>query len=84
MKFRYWIPEEGGWAGDYYTVESTWDKEELEYVAEDCAEDFHSNHDGWDNDWPIEFVIADEAGEVLGTFNVHMEARPEFSAFKKE
>ena len=77
--FRYWLLEEGS-VNDYYTIETNWDKDELEYIAEAAAEDFHDNHDGWDHKWPLEFVIADETGQ-LGIFKVYIEARPEFDAF---
>lgn len=67
----------------FYTLESNWVLEELEYIAEDCAEDYHSNHDGWEARWPLTFTIATEDETILGTFEVEREARPQFYASKK-
>lgn len=54
---------------------------EQQDIAEQCAEDFHSNHDGWEVVWPREFVLYEtEDGPTLARFEVDMEARPEFSA----
>jgi len=77
-KFRYWERESGS-VNDCYEVETFWGKEELQYVAQAAAHDFHSNHDGGDWLWPLQFVIADESGE-LGTFSVKRYFSPTFSA----
>lgn len=49
-------------------------------MAEDAAEDFHSNHDGWETSWPLTFVIKQD-GQVLGTFEVDRDTVPEFNAY---
>lgn len=55
---------------------------DLSLIAERCAEDFHSNHDGWECSWPREFVLwgSEEGGEELGRFEIDRETVPVFSA----
>jgi len=49
--------------------------------AERCADDYHSNHDGWESVWPRTFKLyATEDGPALAAFEVDREARPEFIA----
>lgn len=63
---------------DKYTFESALDNSS--WVAEDAAEDFYNNHDGWEATWPIEFSIF--SGEkFVGTFSVDCEAVPHFMAY---
>lgn len=59
---------------DHFTVEHA------EWTAEDAAEDYHSNHDGWEYKWPLTFRIRDENGRDLGEWEVSMEMVPSFSA----
>jgi len=80
-KFKYWLEEEGS-CNDFYKVETCWGSENLEYVAQAAARDFHANRDGWEHHWPLRFVIANETGVPLGTFLVHREHEPSFSAVK--
>lgn len=49
-----------------------------EYVAETCAEDFRSNHDGWDCTWPLTFVI--KIGDEIRAFSVELEFDPVYFA----
>ena len=44
----------------FYTIKSTWSSDNLEYIAEDCAENYHSEHDGWEASWPLTITVADE------------------------
>jgi hypothetical protein len=60
--------------------EPSWAK----YAAEEAAEDYHSNHDGYEDDWPLTFVLLDDAGKELGRFMVDREAIPHFYAAKIE
>jgi hypothetical protein len=62
-----------------YKFKSSWDKEHLEYVAEDAAEHHHRDG-GWEDEWPLDFKIWLEDGTILGTFTVDMEYEPRFSA----
>lgn len=60
------------------------DADDLGYVAEECAEDYHGNHDGWEAGWPLDFFIFDEEGKLLGKFEVNREAQPVFTAYEKK
>lgn len=56
-----------------------------EMEARECAQDYWDNHDGWEASWPLTFVLHDgEGGPELGRFFVDMEARPSFTAARKE
>lgn len=76
-KYKYSIDED-----DFYEIESTWTEENLEYLAEDCAEDYHSNHDGWESHWPLRITIARLDETILGKFEVELYHQPEFQATK--
>lgn len=56
-----------------------------ESAAEFAAEDYHADHDGWEDQWPITVAIR-VAGEreILGTFEVDREMELAFSASPKE
>lgn len=64
----------------WHTIEldTNWDDDPA-YVAEECAEDFHSNHDGWEASWPMEFLITLTDGRQV-TCIVYRDTRPEFAA----
>lgn len=62
-----------------YSFESCWDADDLEWLAEDAANDYHSNHDGWEASWPVKFAIFD-GDTVLGKFEIELEFQPSFSA----
>lgn len=51
-------------------------------LAKTAADDFHSNHDGWECSWPLEFVILREDGSEVGTYSVEREAEPVFYAYE--
>jgi hypothetical protein len=52
-----------------------------DWVVEDCAEDYHHNHDGYESRWPLKFTLyATEDGPALGVFDVEREYEPTFSA----
>ncbi len=55
--------------------------DELADVAQFCAEDWHSNHDGWEAQWPRTFALyASKEGPALAHFEVDCEMVPSFSA----
>jgi hypothetical protein len=68
---------------DSWPIETIWDPDELGYIAEECAEDYHNNHDGWEASWPVTFVMWDHRGEELGTCEVSRETAPVFQAAPK-
>lgn len=52
-----------------------------EYIAEQCAEDWHNNRDGFEGEWPRVFVLfADNAGPPVARFEVERETVPQFNA----
>jgi hypothetical protein len=57
------------------------DPHDLSDLAELAADDFHSNHDGWEASWPITFgIAATEDGPELARFEVDRDVEPVFSA----
>jgi hypothetical protein len=86
MKIRYYPIEHDANAefDDAYECETDHDTEFDDWMAEDCADDYHSNHDGWESRWPITFRIWMESGEVLGDYHVEREYEPVFRAHRKE
>lgn len=66
--------------GNFY-LEDKW---ELEMAAQDCANDFWSNHDGWECSWPMNFTLYAPDGVALGTFEIEQEVEPVFSARRVE
>ena len=51
-------------------------------TAQECAEDYHHNHDGWElQSWPYTFALrAKEDGPIVARFAVDRESEPRFSA----
>lgn len=70
----------------YYDIElpDTYDLTrpmEQTLIAERCAEDYHSNHDGWESNWPLTFALhATEDGPEVARLNIDREAVPHFYA----
>jgi len=48
-------------------------------VVTDLAEDYHSNHDGWESSWPLQFRIYEGDAEIA-RFQVEREHEPTFCA----
>lgn len=71
---------EQGWEHGPYAVQSHFSSDNLDRVAEDAAEDYHSHHDGWESQWPLVFRIFNKDELPLGKFEVEREAVPSFSA----
>lgn len=70
---------------DGFEIDSIWDMKErlFEYVAQDAAEDYHNNHDGWESSWPVDITLFHD-GKEIGKFSVDMETVPAFYATKKK
>jgi hypothetical protein len=50
-------------------------------IAARCAEDYHSNHDGWESNWPLTFALhATEEGPEVARLEIDREAVPHFYA----
>lgn len=75
---EYWLPDRNQTRADAYTVKVNrpWDAED---VAEAAAEDFHSEHDGWEARWPIKIAVWFEDAEHI--FEVEREHMPVFHAW---
>lgn len=65
----------------YFRADTAWGRPFLEFAAEDCAEDFYSNHDGYEEIWPLTITLhKHEGGREIGRFVVGMEVELRFSA----
>ncbi|PHM46550.1 hypothetical protein [Xenorhabdus miraniensis] len=65
---------------DRYELENpTWDDSYPDYLAEECANDYYANHDGWEDYWPIEITVFND-GESIGTFSIKLKYDHVFSA----
>ena len=56
-KHRYQYSVDNESFEDGFEFETDWSEKCLKYIAEDAAQDYHGNHDGWECHWPIEFTI---------------------------
>lgn len=83
MKTTFWYTvEDGNITYGPYEIESTWGTEHPEWVAEEAAEDFFHNHDGWEHKWPLKISIESGSAYMQNQmhFEVDMESVPSFSA----
>lgn len=69
--------------GDRYSFESKFTPDSDGWLAEDAAEDFFHEHDGWKSKWPLVFNIYDD-GRHLGRYSVDVENQPHFYAARLE
>jgi hypothetical protein len=83
IKYRYCRPETMG-SDDYHEFQAHLGPEDGEYLASLAAEDYHSHHDGWESSWPIEIVLMEPNGAVIGTYSVDREMQPHFYARELE
>ena len=66
-----------------------YDDFEVTWLVEEMAEDYVSNHDGWEisNSWhgsEREFAVWDSNKEFIGKFDVLLEYEPTFTAWRKK
>ena len=54
-------------------------------TAIEAADDYHSNHDGWESRWPLTFDLYEneEGGAAFARFEVERESVPEFWAYPR-
>lgn len=81
MKYKYCVGEDSD--PHFYEFESNWDQDNLEYLDEDCADDYHSNHDGWESHWPLVLKVATIDDVILAIFEIERESEPVFYARKQ-
>ena len=55
------------------------DEWEVERLARVAADDYWSEHDGWESEWPLDIEIFID-GKSCGVCAVEMESQPTFSA----
>lgn len=79
-EYRYYRPDGGQTAEDAYRLQldCNWD-EDPEYIAQEAAEDYHSNHDGWEISWPLDLVVILTDGSEVRC-EIELEPRPHFHA----
>ena len=71
-------------------VDSIFDEWSCQWLAENIAEDFHQNHDGWeytswnDGSSAMVFFVFDENKKFLFANAVYLEFEPSFSAREYE
>ena len=51
------------------------------FLVEECANQYHDDHDGWESDWPCFFMLWID-GEYLGMFETELQYDPTFTAEK--
>lgn len=62
---------------DYDLRDDTWN----DSIAEQCAEDWHRNYDGWEAQWPRVFTLfKNKTGPAFAKFEVDRETVPQFNA----
>jgi hypothetical protein len=77
---KYYVSDYSG-PEDAYELKTHWSGNSL-FAAEEAAEHFHDNHDGWESTWPLVFVLLDDDLNELGRFSVDREAVPHFIAMR--
>lgn len=50
-------------------------------IVDELADDFHSNHDGWEASWPLQIRVY-ERGQEVARFQVEREYEPSFIAWE--
>ncbi len=79
MKRTYFYGIEDYGEGCMFPIETTWPIGDC--LAEKCADDYHSNHDGWESSWPLTIAIREtEDGPTIARFSVDRETVPQFTA----
>lgn len=75
-----WDVEDEWYFSEPQTIEAP-DWYSKEDVAESVAEKYHSENDGWEDDWPVKFRIYAPNSEEFTVINVDREYEPTFSAY---
>lgn len=56
------------------------DRSDREFLAQLAAEDYHDEHDGWEDSWPVTLTIWLTDRTPIGKFKVDREYEPVFCA----
>lgn len=76
-RYRYWLPEHGMTRDDPFEVDS--ESRSPRLIAQDAADNYHSNHDGWEARWPLKITVELQNGSER-TFEVERDMEPAFYA----
>lgn len=74
-KYQFGTDDSGGYPD--FDIECIWRPEDMDYIAQECAEKYFSEHDGWESSWPLTFTIFKD-GKQIGRARVEMESEPQF------
>ncbi len=81
MKCRYYVE---GFDEEEYAYEIDTSSSSAENAADDCAEDWHNNHDGWEvKSWPLWFRVQLDDGPWYRC-KVDREISPYFTCYESE
>ncbi|MGO2106290.1 MAG: hypothetical protein ACTH3P_12830 [Proteus vulgaris] len=70
---RYELPDDHNFSAD----------DDFDSCIETCAEYYHADCDGWEDQWPLLFMLWID-DQYLGTFEAVRDFDPVFSAYKVE
>ena len=76
-KIKYWIP--GKFIPRNSAIEFESRETDPQALAEEVAEDYCYNHDGWESRWPLDITLELADGTVK-TFSIEQEMVPHFEA----
>lgn len=63
--------------GDWWHFTSDWQPAgNIKYIAHEAAQDYHDNHDGYEDSWPLTLTIAVRCHAYV--FEVYREFSPDF------
>jgi hypothetical protein len=79
-KLHFWIEDDDETFDDSKAIEvdQLGLSDDVQWAAEQFAEWYHDNRDGWEACWPIIFSVGDESGKLLGKVEVDRELRSHF------
>lgn len=83
-KYKYYLS--GETVEDAIIFFTQWGDMDLNFVAEDAAENLSISEDidANDDDWPLDIIILDSEDNELGLFEIEMRLEPVFHATKKK
>lgn len=84
MNVYYSVPEHDA-ETRHRISETTWNFDDPDCLAEECAEDYHHEHDGWEATWPLTFILYEtKDGPERARMSVDCETVPSFTATEVE
>ena len=78
---KYFVTGRGTTADDAYECDVNFDYSDAtdaKWIAEECAQDYHDNRDGWESKWPIKLSLILSDG--IHDFEIERESVPQFHA----